>query len=157
MSDSKTPSQFRKAFDATFEKPALPILVLLLTALLLFFAKAFWLALICLFAALPYYRRLFRINEARRQSVAAETKKVDAQLNLELLEVQKLAFARLGNADLQLQTRVADLLVDAARHLGYPYLGGRTVYPVDYVLKWNQEGLALVAQARTLIESHEVR
>ncbi|HND69393.1 MAG TPA: hypothetical protein PL112_21485 [Candidatus Obscuribacter sp.] len=147
-------SHIRKAFDATFEKPALPVLGLLFAALVLFFFRLHVLALIFVLAAMPFYVMMFRQDAFRRRSIATETSKTDEQLHLELLELQKLAIAKLGNADVQLQVRVADLLIDAAKHLGYPYLGGRRVYAEDATLVWNKEGLALASEARALIEEY---
>jgi hypothetical protein len=96
------------------------------------------------------------LSESQKSSdaILRATDQADAQLREEVVEAQKIAFSKLANADEQLKTRAAEMLADAAKYLGYPYLGGRTVYPNKYVLLWKKEGLVAVAQARQLLNGY---
>ena len=54
-------------------------------------------------------------------------------------------------ADRELKTSVLKLLIEAAKHLGDPYVNSSTVYEPEYFLEWNQAGLDLVEQAKALL------
>jgi hypothetical protein len=104
--------------------------------------------------ALPAVFAFVRENRKASRQIAEETTQTDLQLRQQVIETQKLAFSKLASADDQLKTKVAELLADAAKHLAFPYLGGQTIRPSNYILLWNQEGLTLVAQARQLIDGY---
>jgi phosphoenolpyruvate synthase/pyruvate phosphate dikinase len=89
-----------------------------------------------------------------QRAISEEIIDGDSRLRQEVIEAQKLAFSKLANAGDELKTQVAELLADAAEHLGYPYLGARLSYANDLILEWNKEGLTLIAQARQLIDSY---
>lgn len=86
--------------------------------------------------------------------IGEETRQADTQLRTEVIAVQKLAMEKLGSASDEFRTTVAALVADAAKHLGYPYLGGQRVYGPGYVLNWNNEGLRLIAEARRMVEAY---
>jgi hypothetical protein len=97
-----------------------------------------------------------QLNAENKSSAAgrALVKETDAQLRQDLVAVQKLALAKLAGADAETQSKVVELLVEAGKHLGDPYTNSRLVYTSDYFVNWNREGLALVAQARKLIDDY---
>jgi hypothetical protein len=96
---------------------------------------------------------IWMLSESQKSgdAIFKATNQADAQLREEIIEAQKIAFSRLAKADDRLKIRIAETLTEAAMHLGYPYLGGRIVYPRNYILLWKNEGLIAVAQARQLL------
>ena len=112
-------------------------------------------ALACLYYAFAFGRQILAEAKAAKQ----ETEESDNQLHANIVSVHNLAFAKLaGNNDHALQAlraKVIELLVEAGKHLGNPQTNTRVVYGSDFFLNWNKEGLALVEQARLLIESYK--
>jgi hypothetical protein len=93
-------------------------------------------------------------RKSQKEGSAAQIAKTDAQLREELIEVQKLALAKLSGADEKTKDEVVKLLVEAGKHLGDPYTNSSLVYSSAYFVAWNREGLALVARARKLIDDY---
>lgn len=81
-----------------------------------------------------------------------EIAQADSQLRRELIEAQKLALSRLVDADDELKGKVVRVLVEAGKHLGKACVNNRRSYSSQHFVNWNREGLALVAQARQLID-----
>jgi hypothetical protein len=102
--------------------------------------------------AVVFFVRQLRVTQAVEAVGRNEIKTTDAQLRTDLIAVQKLAMSKLSAADDATQTKVAELLADAGKHLGDPYTNSRVVYGSDYFVNWNKEGIALVAQAKKLID-----
>ena len=76
----------------------------------------------------------------------------DVQLRKELIGTHKLALPKLQYANDELTNKVVDLLVEAGKHLGCQPTNSRVIYGPEYFINWNREGLALVAQAKQLID-----
>ncbi len=76
------------------------------------------------------------------------------QLRKELTEVQMLALSKLSGADDELKNKVVELLIAAGWHLGNPHTNSRVVYGSSFFINWNREGIALVAQAKQLIDAY---
>ncbi len=84
----------------------------------------------------------------------AEIMATDGRLRSDLIAAQKLALAKLGNADEETRSQVAELLVEAGKHLGSPETNSRLVTSSSYLIDWNVAGLDLVTQANCLIYAH---
>lgn len=87
--------------------------------------------------------------------ISEQTKATDSQLRTEVIAVQKLAMEKLSGAGDEVKTKVASMVADAAKHLGYPPSSGMRVESTDRVLNWNKEGLRLIAQARQVVEEYQ--
>jgi hypothetical protein len=99
---------------------------------------------------------LLKQQQKKEQQAREEISDTDAQLHRELIETHMLALSELKSADHELKTTVIKLLVEAGKHQGEPSTG-RFVYGADYFIDWNRKGLALVAQARELVEEFAAR
>ena len=83
--------------------------------------------------------QMFKLEAADRSAVDREIQSTDKQLRSEIIDAQKLAFKKLADADEAFTTQVAELIADAAMHLGYPDLSGRFPHSPDYTLNWNKQ------------------
>ena len=92
-----------------------------------------------------------RQNQKQATQANQEIVLTDAQLHKELVDAH-FALSKLSGADDQRRGQVIELLLEAGKHLGQPVTNSRLVYGPDYFINWNREGIALVAQARQLIE-----
>ena len=81
----------------------------------------------------------------------------DKQLREELTATHQLVLWKLSGAEEEIKLKVIELLVEAGKHLGNPVTNSRIVYGSDFYIKWNREGLDLVAQARQLTEEYAAR
>jgi hypothetical protein len=99
---------------------------------------------------------VYFLHQERRAALASMAKVTasDGQLRTQLAATHILALNSLGCAEESLKTLVVSLLIEAGRHLGEPVTNGRRVYSTEYLIIWNNEGLALVAQARKLIDDY---
>lgn len=104
--------------------------------------------------ALPALIWFLRIDAREKREISMETNRTDKQLRAEVIEAMEIAFSKLATADDEFKGKVAELLAEAAKHLGYPNMGGTRVYSSGYTLQWNRKGLELVAQARMLIDGY---
>lgn len=101
-----------------------------------------------------FYFRAFREMRKGVEAGHQEVLATDAQLRTELTAAHRMVLAKLSTAEEELKNKVIELLVEAGKHLGNPVTNSRLVYGPDFYLKWNREGLALVAQARQLTEAY---
>jgi hypothetical protein len=81
------------------------------------------------------------------------SKKAEEQLRTALIDTNKLAQSNLNGADDALKTKVAELLVEAGKHLNPPIADSRIYFDI-YLVSWHHEGLTLIAQARQLIDAY---
>jgi hypothetical protein len=119
-----------------------------------FFLQWMVLGAVCACCAAYFIFQLYREQQKTLDSIREETIRTDAQLRKELIEVHRLACTKLVGADLALIDRVANLLRDASVRLGSAPKEHGILYPANYVVLWNMQGLELVAQARQLIDGY---
>ncbi|MDR3612874.1 MAG: hypothetical protein P4L53_04855 [Candidatus Obscuribacterales bacterium] len=100
----------------------------------------------------PFIYLAVRNQNKRSNDIAKATLHTHMQLLEQLEEVQLLATVKLAGAPVDTQKAVAAMLIDAAKHLAEPYQNSAILYPEDYVLQWNKQGLALLKEARDLLE-----
>ena len=95
-------------------------------------------------------------REQAREDAISRTKIVatDKQLRSDLIAQLQRGFTELADADEATKAKVADLLAEGGKHLGYAYTNSRVVYSNDYFVRWNQDGIDQVAQAKQVIDAH---
>lgn len=90
-----------------------------------------------------------RASEGRRKIV-----ETDELLRAELTATHQLVLSKLSGAQDEIKNKVIELLVEAGKHLGNPVTNSRLVYGPEFYIKWNRDGLELVAQAKQLTEEY---
>jgi hypothetical protein len=105
-------------------------------------------------ATIPVFG-FFMVRGLREQAkengtLAEELEETDTRLRRELLATH-LSLIAVEGADNTLKTRILELLIEAGKHLGQPVVNSRVVYGLDFFVRWNQEGIDLVEQAKALL------
>lgn len=97
------------------------------------------------------------LKENAKEEAAGRQKinETDVRLRRELLETHLALIARSGCDD-NLKTSALNLLIEAGKHLGEPKTNSRVVYGDSFFVQWNEEGLALVNQAKALLSEKPV-
>jgi hypothetical protein len=116
-------------------------------------------ALLCGVGALVFFPRSFRLDTSEARAVNQSIDDARKNLRESLVETHRHLLLELGTVytipEEELQTKIIELLVEAGKHLGHPYTNSRGEAGTSDFLTWTEEGAALVAQARQLIDEYK--
>jgi hypothetical protein len=114
-------------------------------------------AICAVIAALYFFYLSFSEAQQRAREGSKEIRESDELLRQELTKAHQLVLSKLNTADDELKNKVINLLIEAGKHLGNPVTNSRLVYGPEFFIKWNRDGLDLVAEVRKLTEEYAAR